>query len=62
MITLKTIKSGDLKVEDIDLDVDDAGYYYLKQYTGYLGESERIVLTKQSLIELGQYLVKLDLD
>ena len=53
MITLKTIKS---ELEDIDLGIDEDDFYYLKQ-----GENW-VVLTHQSLIELGQYLVKLDLD
>ena len=55
MITLKTIKSGDPEVSDINLDLE-GGYYYLKQ------DDDWATLTKQSLIELGQYLVKLDLD
>ena len=56
MITLKTFKSGDPEVEDIDFDTDDNGYYYLKQ------DDDWVTLTQQSLIELGQYIVKMDLD
>lgn len=65
MMTLKTIKSGDLEVSDIDFDMDDNGYFYLKQ--GNVAPistrpDDWIVLTKQSLSELGQYLISLDLD
>ena len=56
MQTLKTFKSGDPEIADIDFGNCGDGYYALKQ------NHDWVVLTKQSLIELGQYLVKLDLD
>lgn len=56
MLTLKTIKSGDPVAKDIDILMYDNGYYSLEQ------GDDRIIFTKQSLIELGQCLVKLDLD
>ena len=56
MMTLKTIKSGDPEIPDIDIGKDDIGYYYLSQ------GDEDVVLTKKSLSELGQYLSTLDLD
>ena len=55
-MTLKTIKSGDPEIPDIDIGKDDIGYYYLSQ------GDEDVVLTKKSLSELGQYLSTLDLD
>ena len=60
MMTLKTIKSVDPEGGDIDIDKNDHGDYLISQY--YVGCTQSIKFTKQSLSELGQYLISLDLD